>query len=122
MRFMPKIFAGALALAALAAPVLADERAGAGSVALQDPIPGSRTCFWSRCPFGVDPTINVAYPDSGTLYWAATFTIPSDAKLTLEGRFPHARYISLISYDGAGVPIDDVAGFEAAVPCLTERR
>ena len=77
----------------------------------QDPIPGPRDCFWARGPISGDPYINIAYPDAGTFYWAATFTTPAGAHLTLEGRFPHSRYMSLISYDQAGVPIDDVADY-----------
>ena len=77
----------------------------------QDPIPGPRTCFWARGPFGGDPFINLAYPDSSTLYWTATFTVPQGAKLSLEGTFPHSRYMSLISYDEAGRPIESVADY-----------
>ena len=75
------------------------------------PIPGPRDCFWARGPFSTDPYINVAYPDSATFYWAATFTIPEGARLRFDGRFPHARYMSLISYDAAGRPIESVADY-----------
>ena len=77
----------------------------------QDPIPGPRTCFWARGPFGADPYINVAYPDAATFYWSAVFTIPQGAGLSLEGKFPHARYMSFISYDEAGRPIESVADY-----------
>ncbi len=77
----------------------------------KDPIPGPRTCFWSRGPASADPYINIAYPDAATFYWAATFTVPEGARLTLEGDFPHSRYMSLISYDGAGKPIESVADY-----------
>ena len=77
----------------------------------KDPIPGPRTCFWARGPAAADPYINIAYPDSATYYWAAVFTMPPGAKLHLEGQFPKSRYISFISYDGAGVPIESVADY-----------
>ncbi len=54
----------------------------------KDPIPGPRTCFWSRGPASADPYINIAYPDAATFYWAAVFTIPQGAKLHLEGQVP----------------------------------
>lgn len=77
----------------------------------KDPIPGPRNCFWSRGPASADPYINIAYPDAGTFYWAATFSVPEGARLSVEGEFPHSRYMSLISYDGAGVPVESVADY-----------
>ena len=77
----------------------------------KDPIPGPRSCFWRYGPSSGDPYINVAYPDANTFYWATTFTIPAGAGLRLEGKFPHSRYISFISYDGAGRPIESVADY-----------
>ena len=75
------------------------------------PIPGPRTCFWSRGPVNKDPYINIAYPDAGVFYWNATFTVPKGARLYLEGKFPHSRYMSLISYDGRGAPIESLADY-----------
>ncbi|MBK8458636.1 MAG: hypothetical protein IPL47_17155 [Phyllobacteriaceae bacterium] len=80
-------------------------------MAVDDPIPGPRTCFWLRGPAGADPYINIAYPDAATFYWAAVFTIPEGAKLRLEGNFPHSRYMSLISYDEKGQPVESVADY-----------
>jgi hypothetical protein len=77
----------------------------------KDPIPGPRSCFWLRGPASADPYINIAYPDAATFYWAAVFTVPTGATLTLEGKFPHSRYMSLISYDGAGRPVESVADY-----------
>ncbi len=80
-------------------------------MAVDDPIPGPRSCFWLRGPASADPYINIAYPDAATFYWAAVFTIPEGAKLRLEGNFPHSRYMSLISYDEKGQPIESVADY-----------
>jgi hypothetical protein len=77
----------------------------------KDPIPGPRSCFWLRGPASADPYINIAYPDAATFYWAAVFTTPVGTKLRFEGQFAHARYISFISYDEAGRPIESVADY-----------
>lgn len=77
----------------------------------KDPIPGPRSCFWSRGPSSGDPYLNIAYPDSATFYWAAVFTVPHGAKLSIEGKYPRSRYISFISYDEAGRPIESVADY-----------
>ena len=74
-------------------------------------LPGPRTCFWSRGPVSKDPYMNIAYPDAGVFYWAAMFTIPEGAQLQLEGEFPHSRYMSLISYDGRGAPVESIADY-----------
>ena len=78
---------------------------------IRQPIPGPRTCFWSRGPASKDPYINIAYPDAGVYYWNATFTVPEGAQLYLKGVFPHSRYMSLISYDGRGAPIESLADY-----------
>lgn len=80
-------------------------------VSVSDPIPGARNCFWLRGPASADPYINIAYPDAATFYWGAAFTIPEGAKLTIEGNFPHARYMSFISYNGEGQPVESVADY-----------
>lgn len=77
----------------------------------KNPLPGLRTCFWRYGPVSADPYLNIAYPDAGTFYWGAVFTIPKGAKLHLEGRFPHARYMSLISYDFKGNPLESIADY-----------
>ncbi len=74
-------------------------------------IPGPRTCFWSRGPHSADPYLNMAYPDANVYYWAATFTVPKGAKLEIQGQYPHSRYMSLISYDNAGKPIESAADY-----------
>lgn len=85
----------------------AQQRVRAG----KDPLPGVRTCFWRYGPSSGDPYLNIAYPDAATFYWGAVFTVPRGARLHLEGRYPHARYMSLISYDYKGAPLDAVADY-----------
>jgi hypothetical protein len=77
----------------------------------KDPMPGPRTCFWRYGPASGDPYLNIAYPDAATFYWGTVFSMPQGAKLRLEGKFPHARYMSLISYDFRGAPLDAVADY-----------
>lgn len=77
----------------------------------QERIPGPRTCFWTRGPASKDPYVNVAYPDAGVFYWHATFSTPKGASLSLEGEFPHSRYMSLISYDERGAPVESLADY-----------
>ena len=98
----------ALALAGGITPALAAATAPAQPMA---GVPGARTCFWFRPPVGGDPYVNVAYPDAAARYWTAVFTTPPGATLTLNGAFPHARYMSFISYDGAGRPIEALADY-----------
>ena len=74
-------------------------------------VPGPKDCFWSRGPHSADPYINLAYPDANVFYWAATFTMPEDVELYLDGDFPLARYMSIISYDGRGRPLESLADY-----------
>lgn len=75
------------------------------------PIPGERSCLFRYGPVSADPYINVAYPDAGVKYWGAAFRVPDGASLYLEGEFPHSRYMSLISYDEYGRPIESLADY-----------
>ncbi|MEQ9505561.1 MAG: hypothetical protein RLO80_04780 [Hyphomonas sp.] len=83
----------------------------AEETASNGPIPGPRTCFWSRGPHSADPYINIAYPDANVFYWAAVFTVPDGAGLKIEGDYPHSRYMSFISYDERGRPIESLADY-----------
>lgn len=79
-----------------------------------DPIPGPRTCFWLRGPHNADPYINVAYPDEGAFYWSAFLTVPEGARLRIKGQFPHARYMSFISYRATGQAVESLADHQIA--------
>lgn len=45
-----------------------------------------------------EPTTNKAYPDASALYWGARFRLPAGSTLRLDGRYPHARFMSINSY------------------------
>jgi hypothetical protein len=78
------------------------------------PIPGPRTCFWYRGPHNADPYINVAYPDEGAFYWSANVTVPAGATLRIKGQYPHARYISFVSYRSTGQAVESLADHQIA--------
>jgi hypothetical protein len=120
IRLSSRLFVSAFALGAGALAMVPQAQGQASSpmsealkavAAGKDPMPGPRSCFWARGPVSGDPYVNIAYPDAATFYWAAVFTVPEGARLTLEGRFPRSRYMSFISYDEAGRPIESVADY-----------
>jgi hypothetical protein len=68
-------------------------------------------CFWQYGAFGVND-FNIAYPDAGATYWAAGFRRPPGSKLVLSGRYPHARYMALQTYDILGRGVDALADYQ----------
>src|SRR4051812_14325282 len=54
---------------------------------------------------------NVAYPDASAQYWVSSFAGAPGTHLEINGRFPHARYMSFHVYEG-GVPIDKLTDFQ----------
>ena len=52
---------------------------------------------------------NYAFPDTGAVYWTAKFTMPAGSRIVFKGRYAHAGYESLNSYDGTtNAPIDAI--------------
>lgn len=89
-----------VALAVTAVLVPAPMQGAAGTAAKLPPVNGvpQATCFWFG-PMGIDnPATNLAYPEENVLYWGARFRMPAGSTMRLEGRYPHARYMSLNSY------------------------
>lgn len=85
------------------------------------PAPGTRpatsSCFWFGPTFILDdPSLNYAYPDSDAHYWAARFTMPAGASLVLKGRYAHARYQSLNSYNASSNTPTDALNDVATQP------
>jgi len=57
-----------------------------------------------------DPvTVNVAYPDEAAVYWGGVYVAIPGTRLRIDGRFPHARYMSLNVYDPLIRPLDALA-------------
>jgi hypothetical protein len=90
----------ACAAAATGSAIAAPERAVQASEQGQIP---QTDCFWTgqiASKFSNDPAQNYAFPDSGAVYWTAKVTMPQGARLVFKGKYAHARYQSLNSYDG----------------------
>ena len=107
------IACAAAAMIAASGGAIAQTNAGAktGAEPAAGAIPGPRDCFWRRGPFSADPYINIAYPDANVFYWGSVFTIPDGARLRLEGRYPASRYMSFVSYDANGRPVESLPDF-----------
>src|SRR4051794_40513200 len=69
------------------------------------------TCFWEGPISTKRPTTrgfdgrNFNFPEESATYWLARFNLPEGAELTLTGRYPYARYMSLNAYS-EGSPTD----------------
>ncbi len=91
------------AAAVLSLLVLVPAARAAGSIPQTD-------CFWqtrTTSMFDSSGDSNYAFPDSGAVYWAAKVTMPAGSRIVLKGRFAHARYQSINSYNKANnAPID----------------
>jgi hypothetical protein len=64
------------------------------------------------CAWGVKASkdsFNVAYPDATATYFGTKYSLVSGQQLILSGTYPHARYISLHSYNLAGTDVDHLA-------------
>ncbi|MER7716353.1 hypothetical protein ABTX99_05270 [Streptomyces flaveolus] len=58
--------------------------------------PTTPDCAWH--PLGYR-TSNVAYPDTNSQYWLLRYTVQKGLTITVDGRYPDARYMSFASYD-----------------------
>ncbi len=103
-----RVVTGLLALAA--GLLLCFASVGARAEAAQK----QATCFWIG-PFDraalKDRELNFAYPDTSVGYWAARFNLPEGARLSLDGKFPRSRYMSLNAYI-SGNPVDALTDTE----------
>jgi hypothetical protein len=60
------------------------------------PARADRSCAWEA---RIDPAvINAAYPDQFANYWTLVLPAVPGATLTIAGLYPHARYMSFVSY------------------------
>jgi hypothetical protein len=68
------------------------------------PAAARRNCAWVA---RFDPAlVNTAYPDQFANYWILALPAAPGATLTVKGLYPHARYMSLVSYAGAAQSAD----------------
>jgi hypothetical protein len=63
------------------------------------------SCFWGTpvdTAFDMsNPATNIAFPDTGAVYWGAQITMPAGSRIVFTGQFAHARYQSLTTYSPA---------------------
>jgi hypothetical protein len=96
------ILAGSAAALALPRPGQSSPRTGGHPLS---------TCFWEGPISTKRPTTrgfdgrNFNFPEESATYWLARFNLPQGSRLSLQGRYPHGRYMSLNSYS-AGAPTD----------------
>jgi hypothetical protein len=84
------------AVAAVVLAVLLPAGVGGGEqVHAAAAAPVSCTLSWTQA------TGNTAYPDTSATYWTVRFPVVTGGHLTIAGTFPHARYMSFNSYQGA---------------------
>ncbi|MEU6444101.1 hypothetical protein [Streptomyces sp. NPDC047046] len=101
------LVAAALAVSAAAPATTAQARP-------QDPaVPD---CAWH--PLGYQSS-NVAYPDTNSEYWLLHYTVQDGLAITLDGRYPDARYASFASYDDTH---NSFTGPDGAPSVLTDHR
>jgi hypothetical protein len=71
-----------------------------------------RNCAWQT---RIDPTaFNSLYPDQFANYWVTTLPAVPGARLQIAGRYPHARYISFVSYAATLSSADGLADVDIA--------
>lgn len=61
-----------------------------------------------------DEDANVLLPDTAARYWIGAYTAVPGTRIRIEGRFPHARYMSFNIYDVAGRPLDSLSDTQIA--------
>ena len=72
-----------------------------------------QTCELSLTKF--DPAVvNVAYPDQAATYYSGTYQAAPGMRIRIDGRYPHARYMSFNVYDDAQRPLDALADVQIA--------
>lgn len=67
-------------------------------------------CGWSQ-KLSAD-TRNLLFIDRAAVYWTGRVAIPKGGRLEIDGRFPHARYMSLVVYDERARTIDHLTDVE----------
>lgn len=70
------------------------------------PAGASPGCAW---PAQLEPTAgNVLYPDESARYWITTIPSAAGTSLSIRGAFPHARYMSFVTYTAGAQSIDGI--------------
>lgn len=100
----------ALAVALVAAATALGATAGGAAAGSLPPGQTPTTCFWTDIVNRSDN--NIAFPDTEASYWYSRYQLPAGGKVVLRGEFPHARYMSFVSYSTvagrSGSPTDSL--------------
>ncbi len=86
------------------------------AVAVAAPAPAAaqgadETCLLALTRFDA-ATVNILYPDDSAQYWSGAYAAVPGTRLRIDGRFPHARYMSFNVYDPVLRPVDAIADLE----------
>src|SRR5215210_1159460 len=69
------------------------------------------TCQFSLTRLDASTT-NVLAVDTNAVYWGGTYAGLPGTRIRIEGRYPHARYMSRNLYDSGARPIDALSDFQ----------
>ncbi|NMO34377.1 hypothetical protein HG826_12380 [Streptomyces sp. GMY01] len=122
MRYWNPLFLAAALALSTAAPATAAQAGPPRPPASAEPAtpvsaePATPDCAWH--PLGYR-TSNVAYPDTNSQYWLLHYTVQPGLTISLDGRYPDARYASFASYDAAN---SSFTGPDGAASVLTDHR
>ncbi len=109
-RALAALAAGAALIAAGATQAQADNHYLSPKLAKLTDARYRHNCFWAP-PKGTDyahlpgalPIQNPnLYPDVGSTYFVAQYVLPAGASLTIQGRYPHERYMSFTMWNRLG--------------------
>lgn len=99
----------ALVLCAIAMLAVGCTSSGGSSTASAGHVqPVVPPCAWSVAvnagTIAQDNTLNYSNPDTGAAYWLTAFTVQPGLRITLTGRYPDSRYMSIQAYSSSGLP------------------
>ena len=100
-RYGTGLAAAAFAAAWLSPPVTAMAQ---GLVTAE--APETETCAWGSQMSVTGGGLNLLFIDSAAAYWSSDIMVPAGASLRLRGTFPHARYMSIVTYDARRRTVD----------------
>jgi hypothetical protein len=105
MRKVLVVIIALLLVGAQVPAVLAQEATpgpGGGAEALAEQIQGGEVCAWP-VEVAVD-ALNIGAPDTHAVYYVTPYSLTPGQSLILEGAYPFARFFSLTTYYGIGIP------------------
>jgi hypothetical protein len=75
---------------------------GGGAEALAEQVQGGEICAWPVA-VAVD-ALNIGAPDTNAIYYVTPYSLTPGQSLILDGAYPFARFSSLTTYYGIGIP------------------